>query len=339
MSEIVNWWGVEDTPCLPFVCANGLFMKKEQFAIPPHDWTSMYGGKGFCGMRVVNGNVIALDRHLDRLFYTADRLKFKIRFSKAEIREFLLETIVRNETRDSYIRLDGVVPIPGIGIYNPTQEANMLICIRLYDLPHYLGPTAEKEGIVAYLADDFRNIDQWKGPSVKMSGDGYVRARLHKQAANALGYDEVLFRYRAKDGTEYIVDGGGEELIIEQFNNPWWNIVPNEMGILGGITREIVKTIAEQALGKIIDCRPTPVSTCTSGLVTGMCVMGTAVRVVPVKAVYDARRKKLHPIGDGRPHPQMVELARLYRDLIEGRASTDYGIEGLFTPVPYHVHV
>ena len=46
-----------------------------------------YGSCVFEGERVYDGNIFKLEEHTDRFFYSAERLGFKIPYSKEEIRQ------------------------------------------------------------------------------------------------------------------------------------------------------------------------------------------------------------------------------------------------------------
>ena len=63
-----------------------------------------YGSCVFEGERVYDGNIFKLEEHTDRFFYSAERLGFKIPYSKEEINVASKKIILAQNVQNGYVR-------------------------------------------------------------------------------------------------------------------------------------------------------------------------------------------------------------------------------------------
>src|SRR5512138_2810292 len=84
---------------------DGEYFPKSQAKICVYDHGFLYGDGVFEGIRAYNGSVFKLKEHVDRLFRSAHALTLKIPLSKQQIINAVLNTLRKNNMKDSYIRL------------------------------------------------------------------------------------------------------------------------------------------------------------------------------------------------------------------------------------------
>jgi branched-chain amino acid aminotransferase len=88
------------------ICLNGAFVPKAQATVSVFDSGFVCGDGVWEGLRLVNGRIVALDEHLERLYAGAKSIEIDIGIKKSELAELIAETLRRNEMRDgAHIRV------------------------------------------------------------------------------------------------------------------------------------------------------------------------------------------------------------------------------------------
>ena len=88
------------------VYVDGRLVHREEARVSVFDSVVQGGDAVWEGLRVYEGKVFALDRHLDRLFASAHALRFEGAPSRDEVRRAVIETLVANEMYDgAHVRL------------------------------------------------------------------------------------------------------------------------------------------------------------------------------------------------------------------------------------------
>ena len=87
------------------VYVDGKYYPKSEAKISVFDHGLLYGDGVFEGIREYNCVVFKLKEHIDRLYRSAHVIELKIPSSKEEITQAVLETLRRNNLKNSYIRL------------------------------------------------------------------------------------------------------------------------------------------------------------------------------------------------------------------------------------------
>jgi branched-chain amino acid aminotransferase group I len=88
------------------VHVDGRLVPREEARISVFDSAVQGGDSVWEGLRVYNGKVFALDRHLDRLFASAKALRFEGVPSRAEVKSAVVETLNANGMSDgAHVRL------------------------------------------------------------------------------------------------------------------------------------------------------------------------------------------------------------------------------------------
>jgi branched-chain amino acid aminotransferase len=84
---------------------DGKFYPKSEAKISVYDHGFLYGDGVFEGIRAYNGFVFKLKEHVDRLYRSAHAITLKIPLTKDEMIAAVVETLRKNNMKDSYIRL------------------------------------------------------------------------------------------------------------------------------------------------------------------------------------------------------------------------------------------
>jgi branched-chain amino acid aminotransferase len=100
MSEFADSW--QET----WVNINGEYVKGPEATVSVLDWSFVYGDGVFEGVSVVDGRILKLDEHVDRLYRSAKRARFGLEdaISREEMAERWLDTARKNEIDTGYLR-------------------------------------------------------------------------------------------------------------------------------------------------------------------------------------------------------------------------------------------
>jgi branched-chain amino acid aminotransferase len=276
------------------VYVNGEFVRRDQARVSIFDSGFVLGDGVWEGLRLVNGKLISLEAHLDRLFEGARSIALDIQMGRDGIRNALLETLKRNNMQDgAHIRLmvtRGTKKTPNQDPRFVIGDATVVI-VAEYKTPK---PEARERGLSLFTST-FRT----SAPDVfDLRLNSHSRLNLIQaliQAINA-GADEALMLdprgfVASCNSTNFFILRGGELWT----STPGWSF--------RGITQASVLKAwqADGRPGKECDFTLAQVYSADEAFVTG-----TLGGVTPVTKI-DGRM-----IGDGRPGPLTREAYRLY---------------------------
>ena len=279
-----------------FVSLNGNLVKKEEAVIPFYDHGLLYGDGLFEGIRVYGGRVFKLDEHVARLYYSAKALNINIPATQQTTREIILETVRANGHREGYVRVT-VTRGTGLGL-DPKHikgEANVYIsCEQLALYP----PEMYENGLIVATVSTRLPSPDVIDPRVKCTGK-YINNIMAKAEANRSGAGEGLMLTR--EG--YVGEATGDNIFLVK--NGQLLTPPATIGILQGITRDTVITLAEEAGISVFEPIMTQydVYNADEAFLTG-----TAAEVIPA-VEFDGRM-----IGDGKPGPMTRQLMAAFRE-------------------------
>ena len=94
------------------VYIDGAYYPKSQAKVSVFDHGLLYGDGVFEGIRAYNGLVFKLKEHVDRLYRSAHMIMLEIPMARERMVQTVVETLRKNNLKDSYIRL---VVTRGIG--------------------------------------------------------------------------------------------------------------------------------------------------------------------------------------------------------------------------------
>ncbi len=240
--------------------------------------------------------------HLDRLFQSAELYYMPMPYTREELRAATHELIGRNGLRECYIR-----PLVHRGYgqmgLNPL-EAPVDVMIAVWPWGAYLGEDGKRIGVRAKISSWRRISADSLIPHAKASGQ-YLNSVLAKIESLKAGYDEAILL----DEKGHVCEGSGENIFVIEDGVVY--TPPQTAGILDGITRDAVITIAKNLGHTIVerDLARSEVYCADEVFLTG-----TAAEVVPVREIDD------HPVGGGEPGPVTRGVQAVFEDVICGRA-------------------
>jgi branched-chain amino acid aminotransferase len=272
------------------IYAGGRFVDGEQAAVSVLDHGLLYGDGIFEGIRAYHGRVFKLNRHLDRLFESAQAMRLAMPWTRAELEAIVLETCARNAILDGYIRLVVTRGRGDLGIDPRSCRAPELIVIARPSIALY----ASRSGIAVVTSSFRRPPPDTLSPAIKSLN--YVNNVLARMEANDRGADEALLL----DGQGYVAEASADNVFIATGDRL---VTPPCATNLKGVTRETVLEIAAR-LG--IPAAEQPFTLFDVWTAREVFLCGTGAEIVPVLTV-DSRR-----IGGGEVGPITRRIVDAY---------------------------
>jgi branched-chain amino acid aminotransferase len=284
---------------------DGKYYPKSQAKVSVYDHGFLYGDGVFEGIRVYNGVVFRLKEHVQRLYDSAHALMLKMPLSQEEMTQAVVETVRKNQLKDSYVRLVVSRGVGDLGL-DPRKcpKASVIIIadrIVLHD------GEAKVKGITTLASWVRRNpID---GASHEAKSLNYLNSIMAKIEANMSGADEAICI--APNG--YVAEGVGENLFVVK--NGKISTPPTSTGALEGITAKIVVDLAKK-LGYTVTVENLTLFMLFNA--DELFFTGTAAEIVPIRQV------NWRQIGKGTRGPitekLMDEFRKVTRDPAQGVA-------------------
>ncbi|HUB88876.1 MAG TPA: branched-chain amino acid transaminase [Dyella sp.] len=270
-----------------------------------------YGSSVFEGERVYatpeGPAYFRLAEHTRRLFESARVYEIEIGYSEEEINQACLEVIRANRMASAYVRPIVFRGAGGLGVL-PRDGAPVDVAIMALAWGAYLGEAAERGADVC--------VSSWNRPapntfpSWAKAGGNYLSSQLIGLEARRGGFDEGI----ALGYNGLLSEGAGENLFLVKRGKLL--TPPSSAGILAGITRDSVITLATD-MGYVVEERDLP----REALYTAdeVFMTGTAAEITPVRSV---DRKA---VGNGAPGPITRALREAFFGLFDGRTQDRYG--------------
>jgi len=272
---------------------DGEYYPESKAKISVFDHGLLYGDGVFEGIRAYDGYVLKLDEHITRLCESAKAIDLEIPISKGEFKEAILETIRKNNLKDSYIRVVVTRGQGDLGL-DPRKCPKPTIII----IASYLPPLFEGMNATAIVSSTRRNAITALNPMIKSLN--YLNNILAKIEANKAGVDEAIMLNQ--NGT--IAEGTGDNLFIVKDGKI---LTPPPMSaILMGITRGIVLRLAKEEGIEVAERELVfhELITADEAFLTG-----TAAEVAPLVEVNGKK------IGDGKPGPITSKLVEKFKKI------------------------
>ncbi len=284
------------------VYIDGEYYPKSQAKISVFDHGLLYGDGVFEGIREYNGIVFKLKEHIDRLYRSAHAITLKIPLTKQEMTNTVLQTLRKNNLKDSYIRLVVTRGAGDLGLDPRKCPKASVIVITDAIVLHSAG--AKENGITTMFSWVRRNpVD---AASHEIKSLNYLNSILAKIEANANGVDEAI----CLESNGYIAEGVGENIFIVKDGRIL--TPPTSTGALAGITAEITVKLAKD-LGydvTVTNLTPFMMFTADEAFLTG-----TAMEMVPIREVNKRQ------IGTGKPGPVTKKLMGAFQKVIADSSS------------------
>jgi len=285
------------------VYIDGQYYPKSQAKVSVFDHGLLYGDGVFEGIRAYSGSVFKLKEHVDRLYRSAHMLMLEIPITKEQMIQAVVETLRRNNLRDSYIRLVVTRGIGDLGL-NPRKCPKPTIIIITDTISLHKGG-AKEDGVTAMLS--WVKRDPVDATSHEIKSLNYLNSILAKIEANIAGVDEAI----CLDKNGCVCEGVAENIFILKKDKIF--TPPSYTGALPGITAEEVMKLAQRLGYEVKEKNITPFELFNAEEVF---FTGTAAEVVPVREI------NKRTINSGKPGSVtkrlMEEFAKLVVDPSQG---------------------
>ena len=232
-----------------------------------------YASCVFEGERVYDGEIFKLEKHTERLFYSASRLGFKIPYTPELLNKACKEIIAIQKVKNGYVR-----PIAWRGsemMAISAQQTTIHVAIAAWEWGSYFDPNLKLKGIRL-------DISKWKRPApdtipwdTKASGL-YMICTLAKHEAEKKGFtDSLMLDYQGN-----IAESTGSNVFFKNKSGELHTPIPDSF--LNGITRRCVIDIAKSKSIKIVERKIKPDEMTNF---VGCFLTGTAAEVTPVSQI------------------------------------------------------
>lgn len=264
-----------------------------------------YGSGFFEGIRVYQTDdgpkVFRVDDHVQRFVDSAKVYKFKLPFTKEQIKQGILDVVKANKFQDCYVRPIAFVGYGRLGVY--PERDNIEVHIGAWKWGAYLGEEGLTKGVKATFAV-WTKFQSRMFPVIAKASGQYLNSMLAVMDAKDRGYDEAILL----DSLGNISEGSGENMFLVKNKRLYTNTMSDS--ILDGITRDTVLKIA-QDLGYPITVKsltPGELLTASEAFFTG-----TAAEITPIREV-DGRE-----IGYDGHWPMTRELQDMFFSIVRGK--------------------
>ena len=300
------------------VYVNGAFVPRDEARVSIFDSGFVLGDGIWEGLRLVQGRLISLDAHLDRLYEGATSIALDLGLTRAELTQALLDTLAKNAMTDgAHLRLMVTRGVKRTPYQDPRLTVGPATVVIIAEHKEPLSATVS-DGITLFTTHVRRATPDTLDP--KLNAHSKLNDIVACIQAYTAGADEALmldphgfvatcnsthfFIVRAARDRADAGDGvGGDDAV-------WTS---DGRFCLGGITRANVLALC-RANG--IEGRETTFSLTDVYGAREAFVTGTFAGVVPVRTV-DGRT-----IGTGTRGPVTERLQGLYAAMIERDVTT-----------------
>jgi len=275
----------------------GKLYDKADAKISVYDHGLLYGDGVFEGIRAYSGRVFRLKEHVDRLYDSAQSIYLKIPISREEMAKAIVDTVAVNNLVDAYIRVVVTRGAGSLGL-DPRRTTDPQVIV-IADAISLYPPELYKSGLKIVTAGTMRNHPSALNPRIKSLN--YLNNIMAKvEGANAGCLEALMLNHKGE-----VAECTGDNIFVVRRGE--LHTPPIDAGILEGITRDAVITLAKDA--KI------PVHERTMDrhdiYTADECFLtGTAAEVIAVVEC-DGRA-----IGTGKPGPITLDLLERFQALV-----------------------
>lgn len=281
------------------VWINGRLVPRAEATVSVFDSGFVLGDGVWEGLRVVGGQPVFLDAHLDRLFEGAKAIALDIGLDRRGLERAIRDTLAANAMHDGvHLRL---MVTRGVK-RTPYQDPRVTIGpATVVIIPEHKNPKPEtlSTGLKLFTVHVRRGFPDVQDP--KLNSHSKLNCITACIQATAAGADEALML----DPHGFVATCNSTHFFIVRKGEVWTSTGDY---CLGGITRANVLQVCREAG---IPAREKNFSLTEVYSAEEAFCTGTFAGVVPVREI-DGRT-----IGDGRPGPMVARLQGLYRELVQ----------------------
>ena len=284
-----------------WIYLNDRFVQDHEAVISVFDHGFLYGDGVFETMRSYGPRLFMRDRHLSRLFQSADAIGLRVPIPPARWADILQESLVRNEVgtdqQDAYVRITVSRGVGDIGL-NPALCLSPTVVVMTKPL---VPPASHlyDQGVAVMVASTTRNLPSALPPRIKTTN--FLNNILAKQEAIAgNAFDSLLLNWEG-----HLTEGTISNLFF--IRNRRLSTPALDCGLLDGITRQVVIQLAQELRLPIEEGH----FTVDQLYQADECFLtNTSMEIMPVVAI-DSKR-----VGNGAPGPV---TRKLHARFIESR--------------------
>jgi len=280
------------------VYVDGKLHPKSEAKVSVYDHGLLYGDGVFEGIRAYNGVVFKLKEHIERLYKSAHTIMLQIPMTQKEMIKAVLDTLKKNQLKDSYIRLVVTRGVGDLGL-DPRKCPKATVIIITEPRISLHSKEKKEKGITAMIA--WVKRDPVDATSHEVKSLNYLNSILAKIESNTAGVDEAI----CLDKTGFVCEGVAENIFIVKDGKVI--TPPTSTGALRGITRSVVIQIAEKLKYSTLEENITANDLFTADEVF---LTGTAAEIAPVREI----NKRV--IGDGKLGPVTKKLMQEFNKIV-----------------------
>lgn len=223
-----------------WVFLNDRFVRKEEAVVSVFDHGFLYGDGVYETIRSYGPRIFMRDQHLARLKRSAEAIGLEIPIPLSQWPDLLHEAMRRNEVgndrSDAYLRITVSRGEGEIGL-DPSLCPRPTVVIMAKALQGY-PPVLSRDGVSLTVAKTRRNLPEALSPQIKATN--FLNNILAKREAIAAGtFDSLLLNWR-EELTECTISN------LFFLSGRTLHTPALECGILDGITRTIIMTLAQE---------------------------------------------------------------------------------------------
>ncbi len=277
-----------------WVYLNGRFVDGKDAAISVFDHGFLYGDGVYETLRSYDGRFFMLQPHLARLQRSANLIGLELPIPLEGWPPLLREALARNELKEAHIRITLSRGEGGLGL-DPALCRRPTVVIMAKPIARYPDRLFQ-EGVGLAIVTVRRNLVTALSPQIKSLN--FLNNILAKQEADRAGAFDALML----NAEGLLTECTTSNVFFAREGRLYTPAV--ECGILDGITRDVVLTLArEQGIPAEEGRYPAErLASAEEAFLTN-----TSMEIMPVCAV-DAR-----PLGAGRPGPLTLRLRSLFK--------------------------
>ncbi|MFM8552632.1 MAG: aminotransferase class IV [Nitrospiraceae bacterium] len=277
-----------------WIYLNDKFVDRKEALVSVFDHGFLYGDGVYETLRTYGGRFFMLQPHLARLQRSARLIGLTVPMPEQDWPALLRKTVERNGLADAHLRITLSRGEGDLGL-DPALCLRPTLVIMAKPIAQYPAHLFE-EGVILSLVSTRRNLASALPPQIKSLN--FLNNILAKQeAAKAGAFDALMLN--------------AEGLLTECTTSNFFFVCDGRLytpavdcGILDGITREVVLTLAREE-GLPVEEGRYPAEALAHA--EEAFVTNTSMEIMPVRSLDQS------PVGPGRPGPVTLRLRELFR--------------------------
>lgn len=279
------------------VWIDGKYHDRADAVISVFDHGLLYGDGVFEGIRVYSSRVFRLERHLERLYASAQAIWLEVPMTRPQMAEMVTAAVAKSGLKEAYLRLVVTRGVGDLGLDPRKCPKATIVCIvdtiKLWSSDRY------DKGLTCLTAPTPINHRESLSPRIKsLNYLSHILAKIEGIAANV---DEVIML----DSHGFVAEASGMNLFLVKDGT--LQTPPPYAGILRGVTRDAVMELAREADYGVEE---TPLNRYDLYTADEVFLTGTAAEIVGVSKL-DGR-----VIGTGSAGRVTRDLAARFRALV-----------------------